>query len=158
MAMEHVDSPSPVTRIVFLSAAAASITASSFLMCADLFTSSTGNSEATISVINLLSNDPSTGGWVALGMALLLLAPAYVGIMTAAGMWQRREKLQIIGALTFAILLILLVSTFRWIQQAQDDDNVWSVGIGIPGASISLVVMLMLWRAGIWMLDSPYRE
>ena len=157
--MPNVDAPSPTTRMVFIGAFLSAISATSFLIVADLFSSTNSNGEtAVISVSNLLAMDAAQGGWVGLILALVLLYPAYLALMSSVGMWLRRERLQVAGMCAAGVLIVLFVSVFKWSREEAQAGNDWVIGIGMYGAAVSIIVLLMLWRAGMWLLDDPYRE
>ena len=158
--MPSVDSPSPTTRIVFVGAFASAMSAVSFLLVGELFrTDTTAGETAVVSVENLLAMEPLVdGGWVGLFMALVLLYPAYMALMSAVGMWQRRERMQIAGISAAGVLVVLFFSTWSWAKSESAAGSEWSVGVGMYGGAISIIMLLMLWRAGMWLLDDPYRE
>lgn len=157
--MPHVDAPSITARLVFIGAFASSLAASSFLLIADLFRSIDSNGvETVISVVELLSRNSSAGGWTGLLLALVLLFPAYLALMSAVGMWQRRERFQYAGMSAAGVLAVLFISVWQWSSSESDAGNNWEIGIGTFGAAISIIVLLLLWRAGMWLLDEPYRD
>jgi hypothetical protein len=157
--MPNVDAPSLTTRLVFIGAFLSAMSANAFLLIAELFSSTDaeGNS-AVVSVVNLLAQDSMQGGWVGLVLALVLLGPAYLSLMCAVGMWQRRERMQVAGLGAAGVLVVLLLSAWKWSRDEEADGNSWEIGVGIYGAAISILALLMLWRAGMWLLDDPYRE
>jgi hypothetical protein len=73
-------------------------------------------------------------------------------------MWLRRERLQVAGICAAAVLMVLFISVFKWSREETQAGNDWMIGTGMYGAAVSIIVLLMLWRAGMWLLDDPYRE
>jgi hypothetical protein len=54
--------------------------------------------------------------------------------------------------------MVLFISVFKWSREEAQAGNDWGIGTGMYGAAVSIIVLLMLWRAGMWLLDDPYRE
>ena len=157
--MPHVDAPSATARMVFIGAFASSLAASSFLLIGDLFRSTDSSGiESVISVVELLSRDASAGGWVGLLLALVLLFPAYLALMSSVGMWQRRERFQLAGMSAAGVLAVLFISVWQWSRSERNAENDWEIGVGTFGAAIAIIALLLLWRAGMWLLDEPYRD
>jgi len=156
-AMERVDSPDGVTRSIFLGAAAASLISSSSLLFGTMVETNRKGIQIDYSAMRLLA-DEGSGGLVLLTMALALLWPAYLSLMSAVGMWQSRERMQAAAGVALVVLASIMVSSWRWITTAQAGGDEWSIGIGLIGVATGLVAFLGLWRAGMWLLDSPYRE
>ena len=157
--MPHVDAPSPTTRIVFVGAFLSAMSATAFLLIGNMFSSTDGDGNiAVISVVELLAQDSLQGGWVGLVLALVLLFPAYLALMSAVGMWQRRERFQYAGLSSVAVLMILFISIWQWSREESNAGHDWEVGVGTYGAGISIIALLLLWRAGMWLLEDPYRD
>ena len=156
-AMERVDSPGGVTRSVFLAAAAASLTSASSLLFGTLVASNRKGIQIDLSAMRLLA-DGGSGGLVLLVMSLALLWPAYLSLMSSVGMWQSRERMQAAAGIVLIVLASVMLSSWRWITSAQSGGDEWSVGFGLIGVATGSVAFLGLWRAGMWLLDSPYRE
>ena len=157
--MPHVDAPSPTTRIVFVGAFLSAMSATAFLLIGNMFSSTDGDGNiAVISVVELLAQDSLQGGWVGLILALVLLFPAYLALMSAVGMWQRRERFQMAGISSVAVLMILFISIWQWSREETNAGHDWEVGVGTYGAGISIIALLLLWRAGMWLLEDPYRD
>lgn len=157
--MPHVDAPSPTTRIVFVGAFLSAMSATAFLLIGNMFSSTDGDGNiAVISVVELLAQDSLQGGWVGLILALVLLFPAYLALMSAVGMWQRRERFQMAGISSVAVLMILFISIWQWSREETNAGHDWEVGVGTYGAGISIIALILLWRAGMWLLEDPYRD
>ena len=157
--MPHVDAPSPTTRIVFVGAFLSAMSATAFLLIGNMFSSTDGDGNiAVISVVELLAQDSLQGGWGGLILALVLLFPAYLALMSAVGMWQRRERFQLAGISSVAVLMILFISIWQWSREETNAGHDWEVGVGTYGAGISIIALLLLWRAGMWLLEDPYRD
>jgi len=157
--MPHVDAPSPTTRIVFVGAFLSAMSATAFLLIGNMFSSTDGDGNiAVISVVELLAQDSLQGGWVGLILALVLLFPAYLALMSAVGMWQRRERFQLAGISSVAVLMILFISIWQWSREETNAGHNWEVGVGTYGAGISIIALILLWRAGMWLLEDPYRD
>ena len=157
--MPHVDAPSLTTRIVFVGAFVSALSATAFLLIGNMFSSTDEDGNiAVISVVELLAQDSLQGGWVGLVLALVLLFPAYLALMSAVGMWQRRERFQMAGMSSVAVLMILFISIWQWSREEAEAGNDWEVGVGTYGAGISIIALLLLWRAGMWLLEDPYRD
>ncbi len=135
------------------------LSATAFLLIGNMFSSTDEDGNiAVISVVELLAQDSLQGGWVGLVLALVLLFPAYLALMSAVGMWQRRERFQMAGMSSVAVLMILFISIWQWSREEAEAGNDWEVGVGTYGAGISIIALLLLWRAGMWLLEDPYRD
>jgi len=156
-AMERVDAPESITRAVFISAAISSLAAASFLLFSTLVKTDRNGVNVDFSTLRMLASG-SSSGLVLLAMSLAMLWPAYLGLMSAVGMWQSRDRLQIAAGIMLIVLATIMVSSWRWIITAEANGDTWSVGCGLIGLATSLVAYLGFWRAGMWLVDSPYRE
>ena len=156
-AMERVDSPDVITRCVFIGAAISSLVSASFLLFGKIIETEHQGFEINLATIGMLA-DGSFAGFVLLTMSLMLLWPSYLALMSAVGMWQSRERLLAGAAIVVFVLLSIMVSSWQWIRNAEIAGDTWSVGFGLIGIGTGLVAFLGFWRAGLWLLDSPYRE
>ena len=102
--------------------------------------------------------DGGSGGFILLAMSLSLLWPSYLALMSSVGMWQSRERMQTAAAVVLIVLASIMFSSWRWISTAESSGDEWSIGYGLIGIGTGLIAFLGLWRAGMWLLDSPYRE
>lgn len=156
-AMEEVDAAAARTRMVFLGAAASSLAAAAFMLFGTLLTTSRSGVEVELSATKMLA-EGGFGGVVLLAMSLALLWPAYLALMSSVGMWQARERLQAAGLLVTAILAAIMISSWKWISTAETNGDEWSIGCSLIGFTVASITTLGLWRAGLWLLDAPYRE
>ena len=156
-AMERVDAPDAITRCIFISAAFSSLISASFLLFGTIVETNRQGIEIDFSAIRMLA-DGGSGGFILLAMSLSLLWPSYLALMSSVGMWQSRERMQTAAAVVLIVLASIMFSSWRWISTAESSGDEWSIGYGLIGIGTGLIAFLGLWRAGMWLLDSPYRE
>jgi len=156
-AMQEVDSAPATPRFVFLSSAIISLASAGFLLFGTLLTTTSNGIDITLSTTQMLV-DGGVGGLVLLLFSLAMLWPAYMSFMAAVGMWQRRERLLWAGYLSLSILAVLMISSWRWIADADAAGDTWVIGNALIGFTICQVALIGHWRAGLWLLDSPYRD
>lgn len=155
--MQEVDSAPTTTRLVFLSSAILSLASGAFLLFGVMLTVNRDGIDITLSTTQMLA-EGSMGGVILLIFSLAMLWPAYMGFMAAIGMWQRRERLLWSGYLSISILAALLFSSWRWVGDAQAAGDTWIIGNALIGFTISQVALIGHWRAGLWLLEHPYRD